>query len=74
MDAVHLMKTGGRSVRQVRGMLGMGPTTMRRWVANYQAAGGEAQSQQGVSPGSQDSQRVVELETELRQCERSATS
>jgi len=57
-EAIHMIVSEGRSVMQVCGLLGVGPTAVRRWVAQWRAVHEAAPA--ASSPD--DSRRIKELE------------
>jgi transposase len=56
-EAIRMIVSEGRSVMQVCGLLDVGPTAVRRWVAQWRAAHDAAPA---ASPA--DSRRIKELE------------
>lgn len=62
-EAVQLVVAQGYSVPQAAQTLGIGPTALRRWVAQWRA------EHDGGEPAS-EAQRIQELEAQLAQLQR----
>lgn len=59
-EAVHLVVVEGQSIMQVCGLLGIGTTALRRWVARWRATHEASPSPSHAAPV--DRARIAELE------------
>ena len=65
LEAVRLVVDQGLSIAQVSASLHVGPTALRRWVAQYQS---EQAGDAGIGkPLTAEQQRIRQLESENRQ-------
>lgn len=65
LEVVRMIKEQGLSVQNVSDSMGIGPTAIRRWVAQYRA---EQNGQPGIGkPLTAEQQRIRQLEQENRQ-------
>jgi len=64
LEVVKMIKEQGLSVQHVSESMGIGPTAIRRWMAQYEA---EQSGQPGIGkPLSPEQQRIRQLEQENR--------
>ena len=65
LEVVRMIKEQGLSVQNVSDSMSIGPTAIRRWVAQY---GAEQNGQPGIGkPLTGEQQRIRQLEQENRQ-------
>lgn len=65
LEVVRMIKEQGLSVQNVSETMNIGPTAIRRWVAQY---GAEQNGQPGIGkPLTAEQQRIRQLEQENRQ-------
>jgi transposase len=71
LEVVRMIKEKGLSVQNVSQSMDIGPTAIRRWLAQYDA---EQKGERGIgNPLTADQQRIRQLEQENRQLQMDVT-